>query len=64
MKFEPYPFEKLNLLLENIKPNTKYTPSILTIGEPQFDTPINIVKQLQNSCHLLNKYPKSSAKIN
>ena len=63
MKFEPYPFEKLNLLLENIKPNTKYTPSILTIGEPQFDTPINIVKQLQNSCHLLNKYPKSSAKI-
>ncbi len=63
MNFEPYPFEKLNTLLNGIKPNTDYAPAILTIGEPQFDTPPNIVQTLQDSSHLLNKYPKSSGEI-
>lgn len=39
MKFEKYPFEKLTELLEGIEPNSDYSPSSLTIGEPQFDTP-------------------------
>ncbi len=60
MNFEPYPFEKLNKLLEGISPNSSFAPAVLTIGEPQFDTPIDIVTTLQESCHLLNKYPKSS----
>ena len=63
MNFEPYPFEKLNYLLQNIVPNTSYTPSVLTIGEPQFETPSFIQDELKNSTNLLKKYPKTSGEI-
>ena len=59
MNFEPYPFEKLNNLLQNIDPNPKFEPSILTIGEPQFDTPEFIQKALCENSDLLKKYPKT-----
>jgi len=59
MNFEPYPFEKLNNLLQNIIPNNAYTPSILTIGEPQFETPEFIQEALKESTQLLQKYPKT-----
>jgi len=58
--FEKYPFERLNELLKDIKPNAKYELSSLTIGEPQFKTPDFIQSELKNSTELLNKYPKSS----
>lgn len=60
MNFEPYPFEKLNDLLQNITPNASYKPSVLTIGEPQFDTPKFIQDALANNAYLLKKYPKTS----
>ena len=60
MNFEPYPFEKLNNLLKNIIPNKNYEPSILTIGEPQFETPNFIQKTLNENSNLLKKYPKTS----
>ena len=60
MNFEPYPFEKLNTLLEDIIPNPEYAPLSLTIGEPQFDTPQFILDEIKNSSHLLNKYPKTA----
>ena len=60
MNFETYPFEKLNLLLEPITPNSEYTPLSLTIGEPQFATPQFIIDALNNNAGLLNKYPKTS----
>jgi aspartate/methionine/tyrosine aminotransferase len=60
MQFEQYPFERLAQLLENSKGNDKYTPSSLTIGEPQFNTPQFIQDELSNSASLLNKYPKSA----
>lgn len=59
MNFEAYPFEKLNELLKDITPNSKYPLSSLTIGEPQFDTPMFIQKSLQENSSLLNKYPKT-----
>ncbi|QOP41624.1 succinyldiaminopimelate transaminase [Sulfurimonas marina] len=59
MNFEPYPFEKLNDLLQNIIPNADYEPSVLTIGEPQFDTPEFIQESLANNAYLLKKYPKT-----
>ena len=59
MHFEPYPFEKLTTLLENIQPNRDYIPSILTIGEPQFETPDFIQKTLADNTALLKKYPKT-----
>lgn len=60
MKFEKYPFERLSLLLEDIVPNDRFSPSSLTIGEPQFDTPQFIQEELKNTTSLLNKYPKSA----
>jgi len=64
MNFEPYPFEKLNNLLQNIIPNNNYTPSVLTIGEPQFETPKFIQKALSDNTHLLQKYPKTGGEKN
>ncbi len=64
MNFEPYPFEKLNTLLQDITPNPKYAPSVLTVGEPQFETPDFIQKSLCQNAHLLRKYPKTSGEEN
>ncbi|QKF83167.1 succinyldiaminopimelate transaminase [Halarcobacter ebronensis] len=60
MNFEKYPFEKLNELLKDIKPNDNYEPSALTIGEPQFETPKFIQNALNKSTSLLKKYPASA----
>ena len=60
MKFEPYPFEKLNILLQDIEPNAAYKPAVLTIGEPQFETPMFIQDALANNSALLKKYPKTT----
>ncbi|UCN01565.1 succinyldiaminopimelate transaminase [Sulfurimonas sp. SWIR-19] len=60
MNFEPYPFEKLTNLLENIQPDKNHTPAVLTIGEPQFETPDFIQKALCNNASLLKKYPKTT----
>ena len=59
MHFEKYPFEKLNELLKGVKPSCKYEPMTLTIGEPQFQTPLFIQNELKDKIPLLNKYPKS-----
>ena len=64
MNFEPYPFEKLNILLQGIIPNPTYKPSVLTIGEPQFETPEFIQKELCQSAPLLKKYPKTGGEAN
>ncbi|MEA3331548.1 MAG: succinyldiaminopimelate transaminase [Campylobacterota bacterium] len=64
MNFEPYPFEKLNNLLQNIIPNPDYKASALTIGEPQFETPEFIQKSLYDNTNLLKKYPKTSGETN
>ncbi len=63
MNFEPYPFEKLNNLLKDITPNKNYAPSVLTIGEPQFETPDFIQKALCDNSSLLKKYPKTSGEL-
>ncbi len=60
MKFEPYPFEKLTQLLKDIKPSQEHSEAILTIGEPQFETPLIIQDELKNSTKLLKKYPKTA----
>jgi len=60
LQFETYPFEKLNNLLSNIKPNSDLEALSLTIGEPQFKTPQFILDKLNETSYLLNKYPKTS----
>jgi len=64
MNFEPYPFEKLNTLLQDITPNGDYEPSALTIGEPQFETPAFIQKALCDNSSQLRKYPKTAGEEN
>ena len=58
MKFEKYPFQKLNELLEGITPPSEQY--ILTIGEPQFDTPEFIQKSFCENSEFLNKYPATA----
>ncbi|KFN40159.1 MAG: hypothetical protein JU82_04875 [Sulfuricurvum sp. MLSB] len=60
MHFEPYPFEKLNTLLSGITPNPAYAPIVLTIGEPQFETPAFIQKSLAKHSEKLRYYPKTA----
>lgn len=60
MKFETYPFEKLNELLSDVTATSEYELSSLTIGEPQFETPQFIQDELKNSSELLKKYPASA----
>lgn len=60
MKFETYPFEKLNLLLEGCESKAGLEPISLTIGEPQFQTPEFIQDALIGATTLLNKYPKTA----
>ncbi len=60
MNFKPYPFERLAELLKDIVPNESFSPSVLTIGEPQFETPMFIQDELKNSTSLLKKYPKTA----
>ncbi len=59
MKFEQYPFERLNELLADITPNKEYDLVALTIGEPKFKTPSFIQEALKNSTSFLQKYPAS-----
>jgi aspartate/methionine/tyrosine aminotransferase len=60
LTFQPYPFEKLTTLLENITPNDTLEPMVLTIGEPQFETPEFIQDALKDATALLKKYPKTT----
>jgi len=59
INFEPYPFEKLNTLLKNIIPSSTYESIVLTIGEPQFETPTFIQEALCENAAQLRKYPKT-----
>lgn len=59
MNFEKYPFEKLNELLKDIVSNEKYELSVLTIGEPKFETPQFIQDKLKETSSLLRKYPST-----
>ncbi|WP_456451112.1 succinyldiaminopimelate transaminase [Hydrogenimonas sp.] len=60
MQFETYPFEKLTALLEGVSPNPALEPIVLTIGEPQFETPAFIAEALCENAALLKKYPKTA----
>ena len=60
MKFEDYPFEKLEKLLRDIEPDTRYEAMSLTIGEPQFETPDFIVEELKRYASEMNRYPKTA----
>lgn len=58
MNFSPYPFERLNRLLEGIKPAESLID--FTIGEPQFATPDFITNEVEKHKDEFSSYPKSA----
>jgi len=56
-QLQPYPFEKLRLLLEGVTPNPAYRPISLGIGEPKHPTPELIKRALADNLDGLAGYP-------
>lgn len=56
---QPYPFEKLNKLIQQEQKTNKYTPISLAIGEPKHPTPEIIKLALSNNLTQLDKYPST-----
>lgn len=54
---QSYPFQKLNALLEGVKPNPAMRPISLYIGEPKHPTPEFIKRALSDSLPGLASYP-------
>lgn len=46
---KPYPFERLNALLEGLSPNPSREPVALSLGEPKHDAPDFVVAALPGS---------------
>lgn len=55
---QPYPFERLRLLFENVTPNPAYKPISLGIGEPKHATPPFLQQAL---CEAINHTPSGLA---
>ena len=58
-KLQTYPFEKLNKLLNNIAPDSKFSPISLAIGEPKHPTPDIIKNELAKNLGQLSNYPST-----
>jgi N-succinyldiaminopimelate aminotransferase len=56
-RLQPYPFQKLNKLFEEIAPNSSYRPISLHIGEPKHPTPEFICKALTDNLASMAHYP-------
>lgn len=57
---QPYPFEKLRLLLDGIVPNGSYAPINLSIGEPKHATPELVKRALIDNLDGLSAYPATA----
>src|SRR5262245_3840760 len=54
---QPYPFERLRQLFENVNPNPTYRPISLGIGEPRHATPQFVLDALAGATRELAIYP-------
>ena len=59
-KLQPYPFEKLRLLLAAVKPNSAYRHISLGLGEPKHPTPEFIRQALSGNLDGLASYPSTA----
>ncbi len=57
---QPYPFEKLRVLLQGITPNERLRPINLSIGEPKHPTPELLRKALAAALDGLAAYPATA----
>ena len=58
-KLQPYPFEKLRLLLKDVQPDPSRRPVSLGIGEPKHPTPAFIKQALADNLAGLAVYPST-----
>jgi N-succinyldiaminopimelate aminotransferase len=58
-KLQPYPFEKLRLLLADVTPNAAFKAISLGLGEPKHPTPPFIEKALADNLNGLASYPST-----
>lgn len=58
-RLQSYPFQKLNVLLDGVKPNAQYQPITLYIGEPKHPTPQFIRQAITDSLDGLAVYPST-----
>jgi len=59
-QLQPYPFERLRALLEDVHPSDAYAPINLSIGEPKHATPALIRDALTRSLDGLAQYPPTA----
>lgn len=59
-KLQPYPFERLKQLFQNVTPNPSYRPISLGIGEPKHPTPEFIKSALSGALDGLAVYPATA----
>ena len=59
-KLQPYPFEKLRLLLSGVTPNPALRPISLSIGEPKHPTPELVRAALAGALDGLAAYPPTA----
>ncbi len=57
---QPYPFEKLRLLLQGVVPASTYSPINLSIGEPKHATPAIVKQALVDNLDGLSVYPATA----
>ena len=56
-QLQPYPFERLAVLMSGIQPPRTLTPIVLSIGEPRHATPTFITEEVITHLHGLSQYP-------
>jgi N-succinyldiaminopimelate aminotransferase len=59
-RLQPYPFERLRVLLEGVQPSDAHAPIVLSIGEPKHATPTLIRDALVQSLDGLALYPPTA----
>lgn len=59
-RLQPYPFERLRLLLAGLVPNPRYAAINLSIGEPKHATPELVTSALVASLDGLSAYPATA----
>ena len=59
-KLQPYPFERLRLLFQDIRPEPRYSAINLGIGEPKHPTPEFIRQELIQNLSGLASYPATA----
>ncbi len=59
-QLQPYPFERLRVLLEGVQPDQAHAPVNLSIGEPKHATPTLVRDALVESLDGLAQYPPTA----